>query len=302
MKKTIGSMVLIDTNPPRFNFKNINSTNTDINQLNKDKKETNIKPKLTDPDPGNQATLLFFPIFASFLLILLSNLSTPIMKGLNIMTFKFNYKGENINLNLGNWGWCLNGMKDFDNTCSNFRGFNLNFSSTFEQLPENLKGLKEISNIIKGDYLIANGVMHIFATLFVWLTLNWTLASSGSWNARETRAYNWTRWAFILSGYSSLFILIAWSFDIGMLTKIQSKKREIQIDGINSISIIPGPAIYMNLFSFLLCLGSFIVRMTWSRYKPRPGWTLKGNSDFHIEVLPPQSAALSPNDDLPPTW
>nr|XP_018260953.1 uncharacterized protein I303_06670 [Kwoniella dejecticola CBS 10117]OBR83111.1 hypothetical protein I303_06670 [Kwoniella dejecticola CBS 10117] len=284
-----------------------NNTDADLGCLKYDSTPDKGKgPKLTDPDKGNQATYLFFPVFAVFLLVLLTNLSTPIISGLSIAKLTFEYEGQGVSLNLGSWGWCLKGMKGFEDTCSDLRGFSSNFSSTFNQLPDPLKGLSGVSESVDKGYLVADALMHLFAGLTVYLTLNWTLASSGSWKAKETHAYNWTRWAFVGVGYSSLMILIAWSLDTGMLTKIQSKVKDIQIDGVDSISVKPGALIFMNLFSFLLCLGLFIVRMTWGKFKPRPGWTIKGNSDFHIDINvhppPPDSAALPPNDDLPPTW
>ncbi|WWD03536.1 hypothetical protein V865_001589 [Kwoniella europaea PYCC6329] len=297
MKKTLGPVVVIDTNPARFTHNNLPSSTN----LNTDGNATN-EPKgrfwTSGDDKNNQATYLFFPIFTAFLLILLSSLSTPIIDGLSIANVKVDGGGT---VKVGTWGWCISGFDGIENQCSANKGFNLDLWATLNTLPDPLKSLKSISKNINVDYLIGSGVMHILATFSVWLTLCWTLASSGSWENRERHAYNWTKWAFNGAGFSTIFVLIAWSLDIGMLTRMQSVSSDVLVDNKynNSLSVKPGPAIFMNLFSFLLCLSSYLVRMVWGRFKPRPSWTIKGHSDFHN---PPNSAALPPNEDTPPTW
>ncbi|WVW86091.1 hypothetical protein I302_108130 [Kwoniella bestiolae CBS 10118] len=291
MKKSLGPMTLIDTNPPRFTHNNLpSSSHVDVDTQ---------KPKgrfwTSEDDTGNQATYLFFPIFASFLLILLSSLSTPIIEGLGIAKIGVEGGGKVI---VGTWGWCISGFEGVENQCSADKGFNVNLSSTLKTLPEPLNGIQGISDQLKVDYLVGSGVMHILACLSVWMTLCWTLASSGSWKSKERHAHDWTKWAFNGAGFSAILILIAWALDLGMFTRLQSASSGITIDD-ESLSVKPGAAIFMNLFSFLLCLGSYITRLTWDKFRPRPSWTVKGNSDFHH---PPNSAALPPSEDAPPTW
>lgn len=80
MRKTIGKVVVIDTNPPYR------------------------------PWDGNQATYLFFPIFVAFVLTLLSGLSEPIIGGLNVV--KVN-TGINGTVTFGVWGWCSQNVPEF---------------------------------------------------------------------------------------------------------------------------------------------------------------------------------------------
>jgi hypothetical protein len=77
MKKTLGPIVVIDTQPPYREW------------------------------DGNQATYLFFPVFASFVLVLLAGLSTPIIPGINTISLD---TGINGTLSLGSWGWCTSGV------------------------------------------------------------------------------------------------------------------------------------------------------------------------------------------------
>ncbi|OCF61180.1 hypothetical protein L486_00825 [Kwoniella mangroviensis CBS 10435] len=249
MKKTLGPVVVIDTNPARFTHNNLPSS-TNLNTDGNATKEPKGGFWSSEDDKNNQATYLIFPIFAAFVLILLSSLSTPIIDGLSIANVKVDGGGT---VKVGTWGWCISGFDGIESM-----GY-------FEYFTGPLKSLKSISKNIDVDYLIGSGVMHILATLSVWLTLCWTLASSGSWRNKERHAYNWTKWAFNGAGFSTVFVLIAWSLDIGMLTRMQSVSSDVLVDDKynNSLSVKPG------------------------------------HSDFHN---PPDSAALPPNEDSPPTW
>ncbi|WWC91634.1 uncharacterized protein L201_006580 [Kwoniella dendrophila CBS 6074] len=293
MKKTLGGVVVYDTNPPRFTHNNLDSSS--LSTENQNKHEI---PTSWEQDKDNQATYLFFPVFGSFFLTLLSTLSSPFIKKLSVANISPHNGGV---IQVGLWGWCVRGINGLSDQCSDIRGFGSDLSSTFNNLPEQLQALNTINEKLKSDYIVATTVMHILAGLSVWSTLCWTLAASGSWRTREVWAYNWTRWAFIGVGYSSIMVLIAWSLDIGMLTRIQF--ANIKIDDV-SVSVKPGAVIFLNMISFLLCFVTFGVRVFWSKYKPRPSWTIKGNSDFHNNRYPhpPNSAALPPNEDSPPAW
>jgi hypothetical protein len=65
--------------------------------------------------PGNQATYLFFPNAASMLLIILSTVSTPLIKGMSTINVKLvESPGMSAGaIKLGAWGWCLSGLNDF---------------------------------------------------------------------------------------------------------------------------------------------------------------------------------------------
>ena len=96
--------------------------------------------------------------------------------------------------------------------------------------------LEAISEAVPGSYLIANEIFHIFgeclihalamamaartrvkwrgatlttAALATWLTVTWTLASSGYWHNKEQHAYDWTRFSFHATGASAGFTLVA---------------------------------------------------------------------------------------------
>jgi hypothetical protein len=63
--------------------------------------------------PGNQATYLFFPNFASMILIIVSSLSTPVIKGLSLADIHLVSAGGRFDagtVRLGAWGWCLSGI------------------------------------------------------------------------------------------------------------------------------------------------------------------------------------------------
>lgn len=75
MRKTIGRATMIDTSPNR-----------------------------PPPTKGNQATYLFFPVFASLVLVLISNLALPVIKGLTVVDVRLN---EASGLAFGHWGWCV---------------------------------------------------------------------------------------------------------------------------------------------------------------------------------------------------
>jgi hypothetical protein len=67
------------------------------------------------PVPGNQATYLFFPNATSMLFVILTTLSTPIIKGMSVVNVKLvESEGKSSgNIKLGAWGWCLTGLNDF---------------------------------------------------------------------------------------------------------------------------------------------------------------------------------------------
>jgi hypothetical protein len=67
------------------------------------------------PVPGNQATYLFFPNATSMLFIILTTLSTPIIKGMSVLNVKLVESAgmSSGNIKLGAWGWCLTGLNDF---------------------------------------------------------------------------------------------------------------------------------------------------------------------------------------------
>ena len=77
MKKSAGPITIIDTNPPYRAW------------------------------DGNQATYLFFPVFASALLVLLAVLSSPIIHGLGVLDIDTHGNGT---VSLGAWGWCARGV------------------------------------------------------------------------------------------------------------------------------------------------------------------------------------------------
>jgi hypothetical protein len=67
------------------------------------------------PVPGNQATYLFFPNATSMLFVILTTLSTPIIKGMSVLNVRL-VGGEGMSsgsIKLGAWGWCLTGLNDF---------------------------------------------------------------------------------------------------------------------------------------------------------------------------------------------
>jgi hypothetical protein len=75
MKKTVGNVVVIDTNPPYREW------------------------------DGNQATYLFFPVFASLVLTLIGALSAPLIPGLSTVDVHA-LQGDGV-VKLGAWGMCI---------------------------------------------------------------------------------------------------------------------------------------------------------------------------------------------------
>ncbi|WVO12537.1 hypothetical protein L204_100137 [Cryptococcus depauperatus] len=276
MKKTLGPIVVIDTNPPHR------------------------------PWDGNQATSLFFPVFIAFLLTLLSTLGTPMVKGLSVIDVD---TGVNGTVKIGLWGWCGTGIPNITDHCSTYRGFSSNFSSILSDLPEPVHSLADISTVLPSSFMTASGVMHIFACAATWLSVIWTLAATGQWSNQRQNAYDWTRWAFTLDGFAFLFILIAWSLDLGMLVRISNTASNVDD---SEPKFIPGPVIFLLLVSWLVTAGAYLVRLFWGRYKTRPLWTTEaGHSDFHpTTMLPgrndyptmPHSGGLPPSEELPPSW
>ncbi|ODO05698.1 hypothetical protein I350_04758 [Cryptococcus amylolentus CBS 6273] len=264
MRKTLGPIVTIDTSPPHR------------------------------PWDGNQATLLFFPLFTAFFLVLMSTLSTPIVDGLHIGKVGSSDVGK---VSWGVWGWCASGVPGVSDLCSSDRKFRAPFSSITGRLPESLASFQEINDAIPASFLIANGLMHIFATASVWMTLTWTLAASGQWHKKQQNAYDWTRWSFAATGWSGILILTAWALDLSFLVRLS----DLSLPDGSQAHPTPGPAIFMQLVAFLCCLSAFIARVTWGEFKSRPEWTLKDQSDFHREGQAPLSA-LPPSEEEPPTW
>ncbi|WVQ72649.1 hypothetical protein IAR50_002208 [Cryptococcus sp. DSM 104548] len=265
MRKTLGPQLVIDTAPPHR------------------------------PWDGNQATLLFFPLFAAFFLTLMSTLSTPIVQGLHIGKIG---NGDVGKVGWGVWGWCAYGVPGVDDLCSGDRTFSASFSSITGRLPESLASFQRIDDAIPASFLIANGIMHIFAVVVVWMTLIWTLAASGHWHNKEQKAYDWTRWSFAATGWSGILILIAWALDLSFLVRLS----DLSLPDGSQPHPTPGPAIFMQLVAFLCCFSACIARITWGKFKSRPEWTLKeAASDFHMQVQAPLSA-LPPSEEEPPTW
>ena len=60
-----------------------------------------------DRNKGNQATYLFFPVFVSFVLVLLASLSSPIIHGLSVVNVDLAVDGH---VRFGTWGWCASGV------------------------------------------------------------------------------------------------------------------------------------------------------------------------------------------------
>jgi hypothetical protein len=83
MKMDIGPVVVIDTN-------------------------TAAEPVPYRRWDGNQATYLFFPLFASFVLTLIGTLTAPLIPGLATVEVHSKY-GEGV-VKLGGWGMCLEGF------------------------------------------------------------------------------------------------------------------------------------------------------------------------------------------------
>ena len=81
-KETVGPALVLDTDPS---------------------KHTKHKNEHAPPVPGNQATWLFFPVFAALILVLISALSNPIVHGLSIVDVDMGKIGT---VQLGAWGWC----------------------------------------------------------------------------------------------------------------------------------------------------------------------------------------------------
>jgi hypothetical protein len=79
-----------------------------------------VGPVMVDTKPpyrhwdGNQATLLFFPVFFSFVLVLLSGLSDPLIAGLSIVNINTNANGT---VGFGSWGWCATGNPNASYVC-----------------------------------------------------------------------------------------------------------------------------------------------------------------------------------------
>ncbi|KAK4687917.1 hypothetical protein P7C73_g2195, partial [Tremellales sp. Uapishka_1] len=275
MKKTMGPITVIDTKPARL-----------------------AQQPYTRWD-GNQATYLVFPVFAAFLLGILAILSTPIIPGVTIANIKTESSGS---ISFGAWGWCASGYPNLtasiddiiagantsspqplESQCSSHRAFGGSMDAQIDQLPPALKDLMIITKEIPASYLIGSGIMHL-------------LAASGSWQKKEVNAYGWTRWAFAGTLWSSLFILIAWALDIAEFTRIQ------KIDISPMPKVTPGATIWMMMGSFILCLATFIFRVSYLKFKPRPLWTIKGAGGDFNSMPGPMSAALPPAEELPPTW
>ncbi|WVR07753.1 hypothetical protein IAU60_004796 [Kwoniella sp. DSM 27419] len=291
---TLGPVVVYDTQPSRFQ----------PDRLPSDMKLTKAPPELTTAakDKGNQATWLFFPIFAAFMLALFATLSVPIIGGMSAVTVDMGTNGSVI---LGGWGWCASGVPDYADQCLEHEAFHQNLNVSLADAPDAVRAVVDLQSTLSDWYLLTYAVWHALAACVLYVSLIWSLTASGSWKTKEQYAYGWTRGAFHMSGASALVVLIAWALELGMLTRIQAHVRAVDPEA----TVKPGATIIMMLFALLLPLGAYFTRLAWGQFQPRPEWTVKGytHSDFHDESkvgteVNPHSAALPPSDESPPTW
>ena len=66
------------------------------------------------------------------------------------------------------------------------------------------------------------------ACIAIWMTTTWTLAASGSWKNKWQEAWDWTRWAFAGTFWSSFFIFIAVS--IRLPSHLSKRKAHEAVD------------------------------------------------------------------------
>lgn len=61
--------------------------------------------------PGSEAAYLTFPTIVAFLLVILTTLSTPVIKGMSLADI--HSKGQYVNglIRFGAWGWCAQGVE-----------------------------------------------------------------------------------------------------------------------------------------------------------------------------------------------
>jgi hypothetical protein len=131
--------------------------------------------------PGNQATYLFFPNAASMLLVILSTVSTPIIKGMSTINVKLvESPGMSAGaIKLGAWGWCLSGLNDFPyvpffspvsirtkltctrDQCSARREVGGTFEYLSQVLPNSLKPLQAIGGAVPKPYMAASDALDI---------------------------------------------------------------------------------------------------------------------------------------------
>lgn len=64
-----------------------------------------------DVAKGNEATYLFFPTAAAFTLVLVSTLSSPIIKGMSLADIKPTGELGGGVIRFGSWGWCSTGVQ-----------------------------------------------------------------------------------------------------------------------------------------------------------------------------------------------
>ncbi|ORY33517.1 hypothetical protein BCR39DRAFT_304912 [Naematelia encephala] len=287
MRKTLGPIVMIDTNPPtrRSIFNN------------------NRQPyKRWD---GNQATYLFFATFTTFLLVVLATLSHSVIKGLSVVDVDMHSSGK---IQIGAWGWCVSGVSGFDTICAR-RAFSQGFEGTLLGLPDRIIPLASTSTILPKNYLVANAAMHIIACIFAWMTVTITLAASGDWDFKRPLGWTYTRIAYAGNAITMVFVLIAFALDVAQTPRFTSHATTAR--GVRP-SVKPGPAVWLLLVAFLINLVVFCARVLWLRYMPRPEWSIKSTSgDFIINNVnnnqsnvhqSPLSAALPPADEMPPSW
>lgn len=68
------------------------------------------KYSVWDVVPDNEATYLAFPTIAALVLVVLSSLSTPLIKGMSLADIKPKGDLGGGVIKFGAWGWCVSGV------------------------------------------------------------------------------------------------------------------------------------------------------------------------------------------------
>lgn len=63
---------------------------------------------------GSEATYLAIPTTVAFILVLVSTLSTPVIKGMSLADIKPRGADGGGVVGFGSWGWCVSGVKDVE--------------------------------------------------------------------------------------------------------------------------------------------------------------------------------------------
>ena len=136
------------------------------------------------------------------------------------------------------------------------RGFASSMENELSQLPEPVKVLQGISAHLPKSYLVANGVFSVFSkwsspsasawramasddtvnadcrklgVMVAWFTACMTRAASGFWQSKDQGAWDWTRWAFAGSFWSSLISLISVSSYMSLESSINDPPNTSEI-------------------------------------------------------------------------